>query len=116
MVIFYECGVYGYGAMGAGLVMLLLSLWALHRRAKALLMFRLAIWCLLPILIGYAGAVVSQRLLAERLTHGQSADMSLLRTRWYSVYVGLIGAAPGMAVALWGLARALGRRRHADRP
>ncbi len=116
MVIFYECGTYGYIAMAAGLVMLLLSLWALWRRAKALLMVRLAIWCLLPILIGYAGAVVSQRLLAERLTRGQPADMSLLGKRWYCVYVGLISAAPGMAVALWGLACALAGRRRTHHP
>jgi len=103
-------------ALGAAAVLLLLSLWAFHRRAKPLLMFRLAIWCLFPIVIGYAGAVWHQRLLSERMTGGQPVDLGMVRTRWYSVYVGLIGAAPGLGVALWGMGRALARRRSAVRP
>ena len=119
MAIFSQCGPYGYLAMAAGLVMLAVCLGAAVRGARRLTWVRLAIWCLLPVLIGYGGSLIQRRVAEYRLGNQPVVTNTDLdragRSAWDSLYVGLLSIGPGLTViALRTLVFGRSRTKNAD--
>lgn len=108
---------YNYISIGLGLVTFVLAVVLVRRGVRGVTLFRLATWCLLPLLLGYAATFGQQRAILAHQAEGPFLPPQAIeqanQAAWTYTCIGAGSSVPGLIVCAVALARMRKRPRPA---